>query len=89
MTKKMKPDEAAWLLAQIIVNDPSDVRIGWQSEEDARQAARALEVLTRDKWLVSAYRPRQHTSKQTYFCYRVVKTIPPKIHHAPEFDEEE
>ena len=87
MAKKMKPDEAAWLLAQIIVNDPSDVRIGWATEEDARQAAIALEALTRDRWLVSAYRPRQHTSKQTYFCYRVTKTTGQIHANAPDFED--
>lgn len=88
--KKMTKDEAYRILGQLIVDDPSDVRIGWVTEEDARTAADALETIKGEKWLVSAYRPRQHTSKLTYFCYRVVKGIKPKIFHArPEHDDED
>lgn len=88
MAKKMSKDEAYKILGQLIVDDPSDIRIGWNTEEAARKAAEALSSIRGDKWLVSEYRPR--TNARTYFCYRVVKGIPPKIFHArPEHDDED
>ena len=82
---KMKPDEAAWLLAQIIVNDPSDIRSGFRTEEIAREAAQAMEVLTRDKWLVSEYRPRKNAT--TYFLYRATKVPRAISPNAPDFED--
>lgn len=84
-----KIDDAYKELGKLIVDDPSDIRIGWPTEEAARKAANALSLIKHEKWLVSAYRPRAHTGKLTYFCYRVVKVIPSKIRHAPEYEGEE
>ena len=70
--KKMTKTQAMQTLASIIVNDPADIRIGFTDEDTARKAAIALSIIRKEKWLVSVYRVRH--PRQTYFCYRVVKT---------------
>ena len=87
---KMTKAKAMEALASIIINDPSDIRIGFTDEETARTAALALSIIKGEKWLVSAYRPRMHSGRQTFFCYRVVKTMPPSVFHAAaDYGEDE
>jgi len=79
MARKMTRTDAMCALASIIIDDPTDIRIGFTSEETARVAAEALSIIRGERWLVSAYRPRKHSRQQTYFCYRVVKTMPSDV----------